>query len=237
MYCRYVHYFLSEGSGDSTESFNGEDGEGGTTIPKLTINIGGEKGTTVGEEEENDPTEKYPDADEEKEERIDELKGYDAGRLGPDLESEEEERGDGAPTSANTGEQEMSSNYPDPAFSEIGVWDNKGGEAEARQIDLGNIMDKLKEVYDMIHDVIKKWTNSDTTEEPPSYDTTPASGTTEVNTEMGNGDGDEPSSDTSAAPTTYKENQDEADTGKKKRRKRQKKKRRHRRVRRIRRRQ
>ena len=237
MYYRYLHYFLSEGSGDSTESFNGEDGEGGTTIPKLTINIGGEKGTTVGEEEENDPTEKYPDADEEKEERIDELKGYDAGRLGPDLESEEEERGDGAPTSANTGEQEMSSNYPDPAFSEIGVWDNKGGEAEARQIDLGNIMDKLKEVYDMIHNVIKKWTNSDTTEEPSSYDTTPASGTTEVNTEMGNGDGDEPSSDTSAAPTTYKENQDEADTGKKKRRKRQKKKRRHRRVRRIRRRQ
>ena len=151
-----------------------------------------------------------------------------------DLESEEEERGDGAPTSANTGEQEMSSNNPDPAFSEIGVWDKKGGEAEARQIELGNIMDKLKEVYDMIHTVIEKWTNSDTTEEPSSYNTSQAFNT-EVNTEME--EGNKPSSDTSQAPTTYNENQEEAVTGKKKRRKRQKKKRRHRRMRRIRRRQ
>ena len=61
-----MNHILLDGSLDTTtESFNSEDGEG-TTIPKLTINIGGEKKPTEGEEEENVSTEKYPDSNEGK---------------------------------------------------------------------------------------------------------------------------------------------------------------------------
>ena len=105
----------------------------------------------------------------------------------------------------------------------------------------------------MIHNVIKKWDNSDINVEPlfqqkfvepsgeeenetNSVNEEEGNTSTEVTTKVGNEK--EPLSYTSqAAPTEYNTNTDEATTEKKKRRKRQKKKRRHRRIRRIRRRQ
>ena len=233
-----INISFLEGSGDSTETVNVEDSDG-TTIPKLTLNLGGGKTESFGDEEENVSTEKYPDPDEAKDAGNEEGKEAsgteDASPTeGQDVEEEEETR---APVTENEENQDLSSIKPDQGFSEIGIWDEKGGEggtdgADARQIEIDNIMEKLKEVYDMIHSVINKWSNS---EEPPSSHT-PAQ-YTEVATELGNGEGGGPSTDTSPAPTEHNDDQDEAVTGKKKRRRRQKKKRRHRRIRRIRRRQ
>ena len=234
-----INISFLEGSGDSTETVNVEDSDG-TTIPKLTLNLGGGKTESFGDEEENVSTEKYPDPDEAKDAGNEEGKEAsgteDASPTeGQDVEEEEETR---APVTENEENQDLSSIKPDQGFSEIGIWDEKGGEggtdgADARQIEIDNIMEKLKEVYDMIHSVINKWSNS---EEPPSSQT-PAQ-YTEVTTELGNGNGEGGGllSDTSPAPTEYNEDQDVEETGKKRRR-RQKKKRRHRRIRRIRRRQ
>ena len=244
--------FLEEGSGSlSQENLNGRDSDG-TTIPKLTLKLGDEKREGYGDEEKDVPTEKYPDVDEGKEDGKDdddETSGNEEGSPTAGLnpkESEEEEKSDETTALIYNEEQDLSSIKPDPGYSEIGVWDNKVGEVgseTARQNELENIMEKLKEVYDMIHKVIKKWSNFDITEKPSEEETivtdsvneeeknTSTGVTTEVASEK------EPLSYTSPAPTEYNENKDEPMTEKKKRRKRQKKKRRHRRIRRIRRRQ
>ena len=229
--------FLEEGSGGSLsqENLDGRDSDG-TTIPKLTLNLGDEKRESYGDEETD-----VPDADEGKEDgKDDETSGNG------DEESEEEDKSDGTTASRYNEEQDLVSMKSDPGYSEIGVWDNKvggGGSENARQNELENIMEKLKEVYDMIHKVIKKWNNSDITEKPSEEETnvtdsvneeeekTSTDVTTEEESEK------EPLSYTSSAPTKYNDNTDKAMTEKKKRRKRQKKKRRHRRIRRIRRRQ
>ena len=234
-----INISFLEGSGDTTETVNGADSDG-TTIPKLTLNLGGGKTESFVDEEENTSTEKYPDADEAKDAGVDEEDKEASGdededtspTASQDLEKEEETR---APVTENEENRELILVDPDPNFKEIGIWDENGAEGgsdtDARQIEIDNIMEKLKEVYDMIHSVINKWNNF---KEPPSSQT-PAQ-YTEVTTEGENGEEGGTSSDTSPAQTEYNEDEDKAVTGKK-RRKRQKKKRRHRRIRRIRRRQ
>ena len=255
--------FLEEGSGGSLSQEN-LDGSDGTTIPKLTLNLDDKKRKSYDEDENNVPTEKYPDVDEGKDDGQnddDEASGDEdaSTKAGPN-ESEEEENGDGTAASSYhepepEPEPDLSSIKPDQGYSEIGVWDNKvgeGGSETVRENELDNVMEKLKEVYDMIHNVIKKWDNSDINVEPlfqqkfvepsgeeenetNSVNEEEGNTSTEVTTKVGNEK--EPLSYTSQSPTEYNTNTDEATTEKKKRRKRQKKKRRHRRIRRIRRRQ
>ena len=254
--------FLEEGSGGSLSQEN-LDGSDGTTIPKLTLNLDEKKRISYDEEKKNVPTEKYPDVDEGKEDgQDDEASGDEdaSTKAGPN-ESEEKEKGDGTAASSYhepepEPEPDLSSIKPDQGYSEIGVWDNKvgeGGSETVRENELDNVMEKLKEVYHMIGNVIKKWDNSDDTiveplfhqkfvepsgeeeRETDSVNEDEGNTSTEVTTQVGNEK--EPLSYTSPAPTEYNTNTDEATTEKEKRRRRQKKKRRHRRIRRIRRRQ